>query len=140
MQNWVTCTNPLLLSFPPPEDATGFFLFFPLTYCFSFSARSRYWTHFCLILSLDFSPWASSTVTKRRSQFELISSLKQEHYVPEVSRTLYFVFSPKIPNINAVLYNSVQTFDENCFNHWLFEKLQVGLWRIFNLQALDWRA
>lgn len=111
-------TNPLLLSFPPPEDATGFFLFFPLTYCFSFSARSRYWTHFCLMLSLDFSPWASSTVAKND-----VSSLKQEQCAPEVSRTLDFVFSPQLHTTvqfdlgNALLPKFLHIFDENCFNH-----------------------
>ena len=131
MQNRVT--NPLLLSFPPPEDATGFFLFFPLTYCFSFSARSRYWTHFCRILSLDFSPWASSTVIKRWSQFKLISSLKKEHHVPQVSRTPYFVFSTKILDLNTVLYDLQMLFCLMFTHFWwkLFQSLIAGKWLSF---------
>ena len=60
MYNYI-CNDFTYSLFPEPEVAIGFFLLFPdFRWVFSFSARSKYWTHLARIVSLDLSPWASS--------------------------------------------------------------------------------
>ena len=62
---------------PPSPALTGFLLDPLFTYCLSFSALSRYWTHLALMLSLALSLWASSkiysTLSHKNVQFYLIS-------------------------------------------------------------------
>lgn len=72
--------------------------------------------------------------SKKGSQFELLSSLKEEHRVAEVSRTLDFVFSRQLDitvhhdlyMYNALLPKFLHIFDENYFNHELFESSSLS--------------
>lgn len=86
------------------------------------------------MLSLDFSPWASSTVAKKEVSLSYSVPLKQEHHVPQVSRTLDFVFSRQLDitvhhdlyMYNTLLPKFLHIFDENYFNHELFESSSIS--------------